>query len=517
MKNNTICCVVFVFVLAVAFQSCEKYLEEMPQNKLKPSTTADYNELLNNGYINAQIMPYLDVLSDDVEMLPENQVTGGATLNMSNEMMGAYMWRNAHEESMPGNDIAFEKLYQSIFYANVVLDGISDALGVVLDGEIIQRTRDNIKGEAYALRAYSYFYLVNLYAKYYDPKSGDVDAGVPLTLTAGAEDKAYTRHSLKEVYELIAADLEKAVTLMEKNPIPKDEKLKFTAISAQALLARVYLYMHRWDEAIAHAKAVIAKNPTLFSLHPYGETLTSANNVATIFLDPVLPENGEDYLRKENANVLFLSGVNELVPSISCSYAFVSYMSANRDLADQFEPDDIRRYYFLQTFDFIGYAPLYPASRKLTCVKNRYMNLIESYMSIMTQMTGKYSRVIRTEEMYLIIAEACASKENSDLQNAVEYLNQLRVVKFRENKYIPLRAADFTPQSLLDFIALERRRELCFEGHRWFDLRRTTRPAMERVGYNNEVARLAKDDPRYVLQIPQRELDVNPSIGFNPR
>ena len=63
----------------------------------------------------------------------------------------------------------------------------------------------------------------------------------------------------------------------------------------------------------------------------------------------------------------------------------------------------------------------------------------------------------------------------------------------------------------------ERRRELCFEGHRWFDLRRTTRPAMERVGYENEVARLRMDDPRYVLQITQRELSVNPSIGSNPR
>ncbi|WP_229091373.1 RagB/SusD family nutrient uptake outer membrane protein [Odoribacter splanchnicus] len=71
--------------------------------------------------------------------------------------------------------------------------------------------------------------------------------------------------------------------------------------------------------------------------------------------------------------------------------------------------------------------------------------------------------------------------------------------------------------SAFPFIEAERRRELCLEGHRWFDLRRTTRPAMERIGYENQVARLEKDDPRYVLQIPKRELSVNPGIGSNPR
>ena len=80
-----------------------------------------------------------------------------------------------------------------------------------------------------------------------------------------------------------------------------------------------------------------------------------------------------------------------------------------------------------------------------------------------------------------------------------------------------LKAADFDQNSLLVFIEAERRRELCLEGHRWFDLRRTTRPSMERIGYENQVARQEKDDPRYVLQIPKRELSVNPGIGSNPR
>ena len=103
------------------------------------------------------------------------------------------------------------------------------------------------------------------------------------------------------------------------------------------------------------------------------------------------------------------------------------------------------------------------------------------------------------------------------MKKAVDYLNKKKKKKFREGEYTPLKVEDFNQNTLLEFVMKERRLELCFEGHRWFDLRRTTRPAMERVGYNNETARLEKNDPRYVLQIPKRELSVNPAIGSNPR
>ena len=69
---------------------------------------------------------------------------------------------------------------------------------------------------------------------------------------------------------------------------------------------------------------------------------------------------------------------------------------------------------------------------------------------------------------------------------------------------------------LIEEIANERARELAIEGHRWFDLRRTTRPSIVHSGLNGS-ATLQKDDPRYVLQIPQKELNVNPEIGANPR
>lgn len=80
-----------------------------------------------------------------------------------------------------------------------------------------------------------------------------------------ADDKPYTRASLKEVYEQIVSDLTTAIPLLEENPMEVG-KTRFSAISAKALLARVYLYMQEWDLAIEQAKDVIQANTTLFDL-----------------------------------------------------------------------------------------------------------------------------------------------------------------------------------------------------------------------------------------------------------
>ena len=57
--------------------SCESYLEEVPQNKLKPNTTDDYDQLLNYGYLTEQVVPYLDVLSDDVDLIASDHSMEG--------------------------------------------------------------------------------------------------------------------------------------------------------------------------------------------------------------------------------------------------------------------------------------------------------------------------------------------------------------------------------------------------------------------------------------------------------
>lgn len=104
---------------------------------------------------------------------------------------------------------------------------------------------------------------------------------MPITKSTSAEDKAYTRNTVKEVYDLIVDDLLEGIKLMEANPIKKEAKLKFDALSAKALLARVYLYMQDWDNAIKYAEEVIKENPAIFNLYEAGMKLNMENNSGT--------------------------------------------------------------------------------------------------------------------------------------------------------------------------------------------------------------------------------------------
>ena len=504
MKKYISLALIWSFCL-LAFSACESYLEEMPQNKLMPTTTDDYDQLLNNAYITERVMPYLDILSDDVELIASNHVLDGE--DEGDWQVAAYMWRDRHDLTMSGGDLAFEKLYESIYYCNVVIENIGEADGVELNEENVERTRKNIEGEARCLRAYSYFYLVNLYAMAYDPATCATDPGVPINNSTAVEDKAYPRNTVAEVYEQIVSDLTKGIQLLKENPIEKGTKVKFNELSATAFLARVYLYMQNGEDAIVCAKEVVASNRALFDLQEYGDVLNMENNTVTEWNGTTVP--GTDYLSVNNSNILFVNGVCELYPALQAG-SYTTF-SVSREFAGQYEEGDIRRFYFMVT-----YANIYTTrpSTKLTYAKSRYVwpNAMTSYITVRTG----YGRFLRTEEMYLILAEAYA-RQNGGMGDAIGYLNTMRRVKFKTGEYVELKASDFTQETLLDYIAVERRRELCFEGHRWFDLRRTTRPEMQRVGYNDEVAHLDQNDPRYVLQIPQKELSVNPSIGENPR
>ena len=95
-------------------------------------------------------------------------------------------------------------------------------------------------------------------------------------------------------------------------------------------------------------------------------------------------------------------------------------------------------------------------STKLTYAKSRYVwpNAMTSYITVRTG----YGRFLRTDEMYLILAEAYA-RQNGGMGDAIGYLNTMRRVKFKTGEYVELKASDFTQETLLDYIAVERRRK----------------------------------------------------------
>ncbi len=129
----------------------------------------------------------------------------------------------------------------------------------------------------------------------------------------------------------------------------------------------------------------------------------------------------------------------------------------------------------------------------------------------------QYSNValFTVEEVLLNRAEAMIRKQNPDITGALNDLNA--ILAFRHESFNPLTSGMFSGSEaqVLGRIFNERRYELCFEGFRWFDLKRYNIPIAH--DNNGVTVYLTGDDMRYVLQIPEKELSVNELMEANPR
>ena len=114
-----------------------------------------------------------------------------------------------------------------------------------------------------------------------------------------------------------------------------------------------------------------------------------------------------------------------------------------------------------------------------------------------------------------------ASGDDNDRKLALSDLNYLRRHRY-DTRNVAYESKDYQDANdLLEFCKEERRRELCFEDHRWFDLRRYGMPTLTHTYFvstdNEEVITLTEEDPRYVLPIPKLALDRNPLLIQNKR
>jgi len=480
MKSIYIKYVLFISLFLTI--SCDKALEEEPQNKLKPQTTSDYDELLNNAYPTTKDYGTVVPLDYYVEMMTDDQDIRYLNIDAGEYPLHPFTFESSHEHGsmLNGYDQSWKNFYKTIYFANVVVENIDEA-----DGDA--STIAYIKGEAMALRAFAYFKLINLYATPYDAATANTDLGVPIKLDPTVQAESYTRNTVQEVYDQINADLATGIQLMEDNDQRVDSKFKLTPISANLLASRVALYQKDYEKTISYASRTIELNDRLFDL---------SSNTIEFAQTGWGYGQGTHYLSPDNDNVLFVYGSNEM-------YYYVYWPGAlaiSDDFIDIFEPGDLRFYYFTYVKGALGRSYF-----KFRPFPNR---------------TGQPIRGFRVEEAYLNRAEAYAMTTNPE--NALADINTIRKTKFDasfddNSDYYKYTTAEYnTEQKLIDAVREERRRELFGEFHRWYDLRRYGMPEITHF-YDNETYTLPANDPRYILQIPQIELDYNPLMQKNPR
>jgi len=244
--------------------------------------------------------PYDSVASDELFESEGGLIsaTGGSYALLKGDGNGYGFAPQLHRISeYPGDNVSLsgtttDPLFYSYNYHNITtgyrtndiwssgykaIVGCNKVIELATEGESVES--DQLIGENYYLRAYTYFQLVNVFGRPY--VQGTSNLGVPLKLTSDINDIP-DRNTVGEVYEQVVADLLKAESLMS---ISKTNAYA-TKEAAQALLSRVYLYMGQNEDAITYADKVI--NSGKFSLVPEQElgdyfTMVPEENPETIF------------------------------------------------------------------------------------------------------------------------------------------------------------------------------------------------------------------------------------------
>lgn len=405
---------IFSFFLLLGITSCDNALDvDLPSNQLSSESvyaSEPTAEAAVNGIYQSMVADFFynrvhTVLGETAdELVPR---TGIANIYSSNEIPETDGTINAN----------WGELYKTIYNANNVIEGLtkSTSINAVKSKQWI--------AEAKFLRAYSYFYLTNLWGN------------VPLVLTTDVDVSALLPQSSQEtVYAQILLDLTDA-----SKDLPTDyknydqERIRATKWAAEALLARVNLYLERWNEASSHASAVINETGTFGLI----TGLTDTNS-------PFIADNKESILQIPYFNVDY-------------TYEGSSVFTTGGTLLLRkgnalFETGDARKTNWTIDINdrlgvFLGIAP-------------------RKYQNDFGDSPSERSTLLRLAELYLIRAEARV--KSNDITGAQQDINAIRNRALLDNTTVT------NPNQLLDLIALERQREFFAEnGHRWLDLKRT--------------------------------------------
>jgi hypothetical protein len=423
--------------IALSFTGCKKFLQEQSQDLAYADTWQKMDEVMqgdvymqhftnppSNSYkesATAMYFPWLNAMDDDITEF----VGAPYYIDNRDDVFGFYTWQSnpfVDKTFLPQTDDTWAKVYKSINAASIMISQADQ-----LHDNPQQLTR--IKGEALFLRAYYYFYLVNTYAAAYNPKTAKTDLGVPLKITDYVQDKFFTRSTVDSVYQQMLTDLsasEKCLT-----GVPQSSIYHVDVNAVNLLQSRIYLYMQSWQDALTAANKVISSKPALFNLINY--------KPQTSFFSSSSPE------------AILTQGGNAMVYLMGDGFS--KSFTPSPDLMSLYDASDLRRNAFFET-DIVGklrYTKMY---------RSRTNNIFPTEM-----FSDNY--FMRNAEAYLNKAEAAAMLGNTSDANAA--LNTLRQARYAPADF---QTVNYSGQQLVNFVRDERRRELCFEGHRWFDLKR---------------------------------------------
>ncbi|WP_316787790.1 RagB/SusD family nutrient uptake outer membrane protein [Pedobacter frigoris] len=344
--------------------------------------------------------------------------------------------------------------YNYIYAANACIEGLNSA------NRVTEGTKNRLLGEAKFVRAFTYFYLVNLF--------GDVPL---ITKTEYITNAETARTPKAEIYSQIIADLKEAQILLPVD-YATNERVRPNKWAATALLGRVYLYQKDWMNAAVEATKVIESG--VYSPLPSLNDVFLKNSAETIW--QLMPVDGY-------RNTFVAPSLIPYDDTQSPSYPL------REDFVKGFEVNDQRVVEWIGTSVELGITYRYVHKYKITSGSP----------------LNEYLIVLRAAELYLIRAEA-----NANLNHISDAIDNLNIIRKRAG--LNDLSKTLTSSQCIDAVAQERKAELFVEfGHRWLDLKRT--------GKLNEVVGALKPTWKPTADlwpIPLDQINANQKLIQNP-
>lgn len=452
-----------LFVFTVLFMSCESKLDVLPEddivNELAFSDRSLALGVVEGLYSSAQ---QDDVLNGTLQLSGEWQadnVDFEGTFPTFNEIrLYTTLSTNVSIEAF------WDDNYETIGSANFILDNVP----LVEDQSFTQGERSQALAEARFMRALVYLNMSSFFGQPLQVGSGRSNLSVPLIISSepGLE---IPRATLGEIQDFVEADLLAAIP-----SLPTSTRVKASPDAARALLARLYLYQERFEEAAAIANQVI--NNPFYALAADFTFFNERGSTEHVF---TLANNADDGQDSGQG----WSGLSNPVPNGRGDTPFSDDLIATYEE----EAGDLRFTELQQTGnDAQGEIRIFPS---------KFVNFANS---------DDDAPVIRITEMYLTRAEANLRAGTSIGDLPVNDINLLR----NRAGLGDLGTVD------LDIILNERRKELAFEGFRRMDLMRNGL-SLRRTG-QAEAGASAPGMDRTIYPIPQAYRDLSPFLEQNP-
>lgn len=442
---------------ALMFSACDGYLDLTPKGVAALDKTEDYLGLLESMYgypIQSEWYLSGDIAPADMALIYDNQASMNAV---------SFLWDEETERAplMTETDqfSTYSSCYKLISNYNIVIQNIGDSKGA---------EEDKTVGIAQAkiLRALNYFYLINTYARPYDPATAETERGIILRQEFNLEEKG-SQGTVADAYRLIQQDIEDALPHLPHkalNAFRPDKSFGY------ALKAKVHLFKREFDEALQASLDGIKEAETegghkMWDLNPVYDA-ASSYYLANLAFPWITTEEQIEYkpfpmnsdynsFRNGVAFLYFSNGVYNNPEHLFFQIGYTQFdptpFFIRKPVADLFSNKaDLRHtVYCMET---VPARPIAEKGSQCLMANNMKWNVAG----------------INLSEVYLMAAECYARK--GDCGNAMKYINDIRKMRIKAKHYQDLVAEN--KEEAMKLVREERRRELLFTVNGFFDMRR---------------------------------------------